>query len=96
MRGILKRASVTCHPESESQKKIAQDTEQESTPRPSVSHGGLSASDTRPSAATRTAQDTDTSDVTRGTRPELAQGVIQPSSSDDTGDDVSMEGGKCR
>ena len=90
--GILKRASATCHPESESPKKIALDTEQESTPRPSVSHGGSTASGTRPSTATRTAQDTDTSDVTRGTEPELAQGVIQPSSSDDTGDDVAMEG----
>ena len=47
-----------------------------------------------PGTATRTAQDTDTSDVTRGMRPELAQGVIQPSSSDDTGDDVAMEGEK--
>ena len=82
VRGILKRAGATCHPESESQKKIALDTEQESS----------SASGTRPSTATRTAQDTDTSDVTRGTGPELAQGVIQPSSSDDTGDDVAMEG----
>ena len=30
MRGILKRASVVCHPESEPQKKIALDTEQDS------------------------------------------------------------------
>ena len=29
--------------------------------------------------------------MTRGTGPELAQGVIQPSSSDDTGDGVAME-----
>ena len=57
-----------------------------------VSHGGSSASGTRPTTATRTVQDTDTSDVTRGTGPELAQGVIQPSSSDDTGDAVAMEG----
>ena len=92
MRGILKRASATCHPESESHKKIALDTEQDSTPHPSVSYGGSSASGTRPSFATRTAQDTDTSDVTKGTGPELAQGVIQPSSSDDTGDGVAMEG----
>ena len=92
VRGILKRASATCHPESESQKKIALDTEQESTPRPSVSSSGSSASGTRPSTATRTAQDADTSDVTRGTGPELAQGVIQPSSTDDNGDDVGMEG----
>ena len=34
VRGTLKRASATCHPESEPQKKIALDTEQESTPRP--------------------------------------------------------------
>ena len=60
-------------------------------PHPSVSHGGSSAPGTLPSTATRTAQDTDTSDVTRGTGPELAQGVIQPSSSDGTGDDVAME-----
>ena len=92
VRGILKRASVVCHPESESQKKIALDTEHESTPRPSVSYGESSESDTRPSTATRTAQDADTSDVTRGTGPELAQGVIQPNNSDDTGDDVAMEG----
>ena len=96
VRGILKRTSATCHPESASQKKIALDKEQESTPRPSVSHGGPSASGTRRSTATRTAQDTDTSDVTRGTGPELAQGVIQPSSSDDTGDDVAMVGEDCR
>ena len=30
--------------------------------------------------------------MTMGTGPELAQGMIQPSSSDDTGDDVAMEG----
>ena len=92
VRGIPKRASAACHPESESQKKIALDTEQDSTPRSSVSHGGSTASGTRPSTATRTAQDVDTSDVTRGTGPELAQGVIQPSSSNDNGDDVAMEG----
>ena len=34
VRGTQKRASATCHPESEHQKKIALDTEQESTPRP--------------------------------------------------------------
>ena len=39
VRGILKRASAACHPESESHKKIALDTEQDSTPRPSVSYG---------------------------------------------------------
>ena len=46
VRCVLKRASATCHPESESQKKIALDTEQESTARPAVSHGGSSASGT--------------------------------------------------
>ena len=91
VRGMLKRASVIRHPESGSSKKIALDTEQESTPRPSVSYGGSSASCTRPSTATRTAQDADTSDVTRGTGPELAQGVIQRSSSDDNGDDAATE-----
>ena len=72
VRGILKRASAACHPESESQKKIALDTEQDSTPRPSVSYGGSSASGTRPSTTTRTAQHAGTSDVTIGTGPELA------------------------
>ena len=33
MRGTLKRASVVCYPESEPQKRIALDTEQDSTPR---------------------------------------------------------------
>ena len=56
------RSIATCHPESESQQKIVLDTEQESTPRPSVSHGGSFACGTRPSITTRTAQDTDTSD----------------------------------
>ena len=46
VRGILKRASVVCHPESESQKKIAMDSEQDPIPHPSVSHGGSSASGT--------------------------------------------------
>ena len=91
---ILERASAACHPESESRKKIALDTEQDSTPRPSFSYGGSSASGTRPSTATRTAQDADASDVTMGTGPELAQGMIQPSSSDDTGGDVVMEEGE--
>ena len=41
--GVLKRAGVVCHPESEPQKKIALDTEQDWTPYPSVSYGGSSA-----------------------------------------------------
>ena len=76
VRGKLKRASAACHPESESQKKIAL--------VPSVSYAGSSASGTRPCITARTAQDTD--------GPELAQGEIQPSRSGDTGDDVAMEG----
>ena len=49
VRGILKRTSAACRPKSESQKKIALDTEQETTPCPSVSYGGPSASGMRPS-----------------------------------------------
>ena len=75
----------------ESQEKTALDTGQESTPHPSVSYGGSSASGTRPSTA-RTALDADTSDVKRWTGPKLAQGMIEPSSSDDTGGDAMMEG----
>ena len=60
-----KRASVVCHPESESQKKIMLDTEQDSTPRPSVSYGGSSASGARASATASADQNTSTSDVTR-------------------------------
>ena len=68
MRGILKRASIVCHPESEAQKKIALDTEQGSTPRPSVSHGGSSASGAQTSITTSTGLNTGTSDVTREVR----------------------------
>ena len=59
VRGILKGASATCHPESKFQKKIALDTEQESTPRPSVSHGGSTASgyDERDGTRTHTRRD---------------------------------------
>ena len=46
-RGMLKRASVVCHLESEPQKKIELDTEQDSPPRPSVSYGS-SGSGARP------------------------------------------------
>ena len=75
MRGILKRASVVCHPESEPQKKIALDTEQDSTPYPSVSHGGSSASGTQPSVTTSTDQNTGTGDVTREVRTGPTQDV---------------------
>ena len=65
MRGILKRSSVACHPESESQKRVALDTEQDPTPQPRVSYGGSSASGVRPSATTIADQGTGTSDVAR-------------------------------
>ena len=65
MRGILKRSSVACHPESESQKRVALDTEQDPTPQPRVSHGGSSASGVRPSATTIADQGAGTSDVAR-------------------------------
>ena len=81
--GILKRASATCHPESEGRNR-------HHAPRSRKEDHPHQARD--PCSATRTAQDADTSDVTRGTGPELAQGVIQRSSSDDNGDDAAMEG----
>ena len=80
MRGILKRSSVACHPESESQKRVALDTEQDPTPQPSVSYGGSSASGVRPSAITSTDQGTGTSDVARA------------GSEEHNDDDVAMEG----
>ena len=66
--------------EAEPQKKIALDTQQDSTPHPSVSYGGSSASGARPSATASTDQNTSTSDVTRA------------SSKDHIGGDVAMEG----
>ena len=39
VRGILKRASATCHPKSESHERVAPNTEQDSTPQPPVSNG---------------------------------------------------------
>ena len=59
MRGTPKGASVVCHPEPESQKKIAMDKEQDPIPHPSVSHGGSSASGARPSIATSADLSTD-------------------------------------
>ena len=79
MRGILKRASAACHPDSESQKKIALHTEQESTPRPSVSYGGSSASGAQPINITSTDQNTD---VTREVRAGPDQDVTRTSSED--------------
>ena len=75
MRGILMRANVVCHPESEPQKKIALDTEQDSTRHLSVSYGGSSASGAQPSITTSTDQNTRTGDVTREARTGPAQDV---------------------
>ena len=76
MRGILKRASVVCR----LGRKLRKDTEQDSTPYPSVSHGGSSASGTQPSITTSTNQNTGGP----------TQDVTQARSSDDIGDDVVM------
>ena len=65
---------------------------QDSTPRPSVSYGGSSASGARPSTTTSTDQNTDTSDVTRKMRAGPAQDVTRASSSDDIGGDVAIDG----
>ena len=90
---MLKRASAVSHPGSEPQKKVALDTEQQPTPRPSVSHGGSSASRTRHTTTMRTDQSTHTSVATRETRGEQpAQGVTQASNGNNTGGDVVMEG----
>ena len=64
MRGILKRSTLVT-PESESQKRVALDTEQDSTPRTTVLYGGSSASGVRPSATTSTDQNASTNDATR-------------------------------
>ena len=65
MRGTLKRASLICYPESERQKRIALDTEQDSTPHPSVSYGGSSASGAQSSITTSADQNTDMTRVVR-------------------------------
>ena len=66
VRGILKWSSVVCH---------ALDTEQDPTPF-CLSYGGSSASGTRPSITTRTAQDTDTRDVAPAIRKEHVDGNV--------------------
>ena len=88
VRGILKRAIAVCH----LRVRIPKENCTGHRARPSVSYGGSSASGARPSTTTSTDQDTGTSNVTRETRPELAQDMARPSSSDDTGGDVTMEG----
>ena len=92
MRGILKRTSVVCHPESEPQKKLALDTEQDSTPHPSVSCGGSSTSGARQSINTNTDQNTSTGDVTREVRTGPAQDVTRTISEDHIRGDVAMRG----
>ena len=70
---------------------FALDTEQDSTPHPSVSYGGSSSS-ARPSITTSTDQNTGTSDVTRETRTGPTQDVTRASSEDHIGGDDSMRG----
>ena len=83
----FKRTSAVCHPESESQQKIALDTEQDPIPHPSVSHGGSSASGTRPSIATSADLNTD---MTREVRAGPAPDVTRASGEDQVGGDVVM------
>ena len=90
MRGMLKRASVVGFPASDPQKKIALETEQDSTPHPSVSHGGSSALGARPSTTTSTDQNTGTCDVTREVRTRPTQDVTRTRSEDHIGGDVAM------
>ena len=89
VRGILKRTSVVCHRESESQQKIALDAEQDSTPHPSVSYGGSSASGAPPSITTSTDLNTV---MTREVRAGPAQDVTRASSEGHVGGDVEMKG----
>ena len=74
VRGILKRATVVRLPESESQERMALDTEQDPTPHPRVSCGGSSAS---PSATTSSEQGTGTSDAARTSSMEHRDGRRQ-------------------
>ena len=83
---------VVCYPESESRKKIALDTEQDLTPRLSVSCGGSSASGARPSITTSTDQIIGASDATREARTGPTQDVTRTSSEDHIGGDVAMRG----
>ena len=71
VRSILKRASVVCHPESGSQKKIATDAEQDPTLHPSVSHG-CHQRQARPSITTSADLNTDMTRVVRsGPAPDV-------------------------
>ena len=85
-RGILKRAGVVCHPESEPLR-----TELATTHTP-VSNEESSGSGARPSDTACNDPNTGRGDVTREVRRGPAQDVTRTSSSDDTGDDgVMME-----
>ena len=105
MRGILKRASVVCHPESESRKKIAMDIEQDPIPHPSVLHGGSSASGARHSIATSADLNTDMTrvvrsgpapDVTRAIGEDHAGGDVVMSENENDGGHPSSEGSDSR
>ena len=89
---VLQRASVVRCPKSEPLKKIALDTEQDSTPHPSVSYGGSSSSGPQPSTTTSTDQNTCTSDVTREARTGPTQDVTRTSSDDHMSGDVATRG----
>ena len=88
MRGILKRASVVCFPESEPQERIALDTEQGLPPHTRLLRGSP-GSGGRSSITTSTDLNTD---VTRKVRAGPAQDVTQTSSEDHICGDVAMRG----
>ena len=83
VRGILKRAIVVCHPESEARKKIALDTEQTSPPHVSATYGGSSVSDAHEQCST-VGRTHDTIPSGTGLTPD----VTRTSSNDVIGDDV--------
>ena len=91
-------ASVVCHPESESQKKIALNTEQDSIPHPPVPHGGSPASDARPSATTSTDQNASTSDVSRASKEHIGGDFAMEGDSADesSAGDPNPSGSDCR
>ena len=89
------------HPESESQKKIARDTEQDPIPHHSVSHGGSSASGTRPSTTasadlntdmTREARAGPSPDMTRANGEDHAGGDVVTREDENSGGHPSSEG----
>ena len=84
MRGILKRASVVCHPESGPQKTLVLDTEQDSTPFLTEGRQVQVLDPASPQALTGAG------DVRREVRTGPMRDVTRASSSDDIGDDVVM------